>query len=49
MVLNDPNSDLSLKNAAFRRLIEEHDYQVLEDEFGNRILIDKDGNPVLDK
>lgn len=30
-------------------MIEEHNYQVLEDELGNRILIDSDGNPVLDK
>lgn len=38
-----------MKNAAFRRLIEEHNQQILEDDLGNRILIDDAGNPVLDK
>mmetsp|Transcript_42777 Transcript_42777/g.35946 ORF Transcript_42777/g.35946 Transcript_42777/m.35946 type:complete len:126 (+) Transcript_42777:1784-2161(+) len=47
-MLNDPNIDDATKQAALRQLVEKFEVEVLEDEFGNKILVDAEGNPLLD-
>jgi antitoxin component of MazEF toxin-antitoxin module len=47
-MLNDPNVDDAVKQAALRQLVEKFEVEVLEDEFGNKILVDAEGNPLLD-
>jgi len=47
-VLNDPNADEQMRNAALRTLIELYGVQILEDGNGNKILIDANGEPLTD-
>lgn len=47
-IMVDPKADESLIQAAFRALVSIFEVEMLEDENGNKILIDKDGNPLLD-
>jgi len=48
-IMNDPNADESLRKAALRAMVDIFGIELLEDENGNKILIDKDGNPLLSK
>lgn len=47
-MLNDPDVDDATKQAILRQLVEKYEVEVLEDEFGNKILVDAEGNPLLD-
>lgn len=47
-ILNDPNADESLKQAALAMLARKHDIEIMEDAYGNRILVNSNGEPLLD-
>lgn len=46
-IMDDPNADESLRFAALRALVDIYGVELIEDELGNKILCDKDGNPLL--
>lgn len=47
-MLNDPFVDDEMKEAMLRNLLLLGENNVIEDEFGNQILVDENGQPLLD-
>jgi len=48
-MLNDPFVSDEMKEAMLRNLLLQGENCVVEDEFGNQMLVDENGNPLLDK
>lgn len=46
--LNDPFIDDEMKEAMLRNLLLLGENNIIEDEFGNQILVDENGQPLLD-
>ena len=47
-ILTDPNVNDATKQVVLMQLVEKYEMEVLEDEFGNKILLDAEDNPRLD-